>query len=453
MSGKRGITRREFVKGAAVGTASLSLLRSNAFAAMPAGQAHRQPNILFIHTDQQHFQAVSALECRDVRTPNMDRLVKHGVTFSMSYSADPVCCPARAAWYTGRPSSENGMLSNQHKLRPDIPDLGQWFRSHGYETFYSGKWHIPGRALSGSFNTLTGEPSGQGEHCDPMVSRTAQAFLHSYTGDKPFFLNLGFLQPHDCCYWVFANVVDPVKLPYPWLENELPKLPANYNYNLEESETVRNHFKGIRNWTRAWSDLHWRYYIWNYYRMVEMADAEIGRVLDALEDSKFASNTLIVFTSDHGDGLARRKLWQKWFLYDEAVRVPMVVVPPGGADGRLDKSHVVSGLDVAPTLCDYAGIPTITKARGQSMRPLVEGKDTQREFIVSECNITGRMVRTPEYKLVTYKDDPPDQLFDMRRDPWETRNLAKDARHADRVADLKKLLREWEGKLEPGPPG
>ena len=414
--------------------------------------APRQPNILFIHTDQQHFGALSALGCKEVRTPNMDRQVKRGVTFTSSYSANPLCCPARACWYTGRPASENGTLSNEHKILPDMPDLGQWFRSHGYESFYSGKWHVLGRPHPTSFNALTWEPSGQGEHCDPMVSRSAQAFLRNYTGDKPFFLSLGFLQPHDCCYWTFANPLDIGKLPYPSLEKELPKLPRNYDCAIEEPETIRKHIVGLRNWTHSWSDLHWRYYIWNYYRMVEMVDAELGRVLDALEDSKFASNTLVVFTADHGDGLARRKLIQKWFLYDEAVRVPMVIVPPGGADARTDAGHVVSGLDIAPTLCDFAGIPPIPKARGRSLKPLLDGSNPAwREFVVSESNINGRMVRTPEYKLITYQGDTVDHLFDVRNDPWEMHDLATDARHSDRVPDMKKLLRDWEGGLEPAP--
>ena len=184
--------------------------------------------------------------------------------------------------------------------------------------------------------------------------------------------------------------------------------------------------------------------------MVEMADAQLGRILDALEDSKFADNTLILFTVDHGDGLARRKLVTKWFTYDEAARVPMIVCLPGASGGgKLDKEHVVSGLDVAPTLCDFAGVEAPPDARGRSLRPILEGRAQDwREFIVSECNISGRMLRTPEYKLVAYKDDPVLQLFDMRNDPWEMTNLAEDARHAGTVTDLRKRLAEWEGRLK-----
>lgn len=452
MSETKRITRREFIKGTALSTAAVSLLGDRAFRATVQA-TKRPPNIVFIHTDQQHFEALSGLGNKYLRTPNMDRLLRRGTSFSLSYSANPVCCPARSCWYTGRPSSENGMLSNNHKLSPDVPDLGQWFSSRGYECFYSGKWHIRGRDPAKSFNTLTADPSGQGELTDPVVSRSAQAFLHSYDESRPFFLSLGFLQPHDCCYWVFAHNEDIGSLPYPSIERDLPPLPPNFDYPAQEPPSLVKHLTNVRNWTKKWSELHHRYYEWSYYRHVEMVDAELGRALDALEDSKFAENTLIVFTADHGDCLSRRKLVQKWTPYDEALRVPLIVVPPDGpGSGRIDRTHIASGLDIAPTLCDYAGIAAPPKARGRSLRPLVEGRETEwREFAVSECLTTGRVLITPEYKFVSFEGEQPLQLFDLRTDPWEMRNLASEARHADTVRDLSTRLRSWEKSLEVAP--
>jgi arylsulfatase A-like enzyme len=449
---RRLMTRRQFIQRTALGAAGVVLLRDAARSADGPALARRQPpNLLFMNADQQHFQAMSGLGCEHVHTPNMDRLLARGVAFSQSYSANPVCCPARACWYTGRPASENGMLSNAHQLAEGIPDLGQWFRDRGYEPFYSGKWHVPGRDPHASFTCLTANPSGQGEHCDPVVSRSAQAFLRNYRGDKPFFLSLGFLQPHDCCYWVFAHRDDIGALPYPAIKDDLPPLPGNFECDLEEPPTLLKHLTNIRRANGNWSPLHWRYYLWSYYRHVEMVDAEIGRVLDALEDSRFARDTLIILTADHGDGLARRKLVSKWFPYDEAARVPLVVCPPGAEDGgAIDRSHVVSGLDIAPTLCDFAGIEPPPSVRGRSLRPLVEGRHAEwREFVVSESNITGRLVRTPEWKLITYAGETPDLLFDMRQDPWEKQNLAGEPQHADTVADLKARLGDWEKRLEP----
>ena len=439
------ITRRQFIKGAAAGAAGLAMAGSKPLFGAPTIARRSTPNLLFIHTDQQHFQALSALGSKLVRTPNMDRLLRRGTTFTMSYSANPVCCPARACWYTGLPSSRNGMLSNGHKLNPDVPDLGQWLGARGYSPFYSGKWHMPGRDANAGFTCLAADPSGLGEHTDPVVSRSAQAFLTSYDGDKPFFLSLGFLQPHDCCYWVFARPSDLEKLPDGLSGRDLPPLPDNFDYHADEPATMHKQMDKIRKWTARWSPLQWRYYMWSYYRMVEMADAEIGRVIDALEDSRFASDTLIILTSDHGDGLARRKMVQKWFLYDEAARVPLTVVGPGVERGKIDSAHVVSGLDIPATLCDYAGAAAPPGCRGSSLRPLVEGKPTEwREFAVTEANITGRMVRTPEYKLITYKGESPELLFDMRRDPWEMTNIAGESRYADVVSELNAKLAKWE---------
>lgn len=442
------ITRREFIRGTALGVSGLALAGSGAFGETLLPKS--KPNLLFIHTDQQHFDALSGLGNKWLRTPNMDRLMKRGTTFTESYSASPVCCPARACWYTGRTASENGMLDNNHKLDPDMPDLGQWLKSRGYATFYTGKWHMPGRGNESGFTVLTSNPSHLGQHTDSVVSKSAQAFLRNYSGDKPFFLNVGLLQPHDCCYWHTAHEGYTGGVPFPQIKDELPPLPDNFESVGKEPQVLKAHLERLRGKTTAWTDEFWRFYIWSYYRHVEMVDAEIGRILDALDASEHADNTLIVWTVDHGDGLARRKLVTKFFTYDEAIRVPMVVCAPGAKDGgTIDKTHLVSGLDVAPTLCDFAGVEAPPLARGRSLRPLAEGRSTEwREFIVSECLITGRMLRTPEYKFVAFKDDPVEQLFDMRTDPWEMHNLAEESKHAGTASDLRKRLADWEGKLE-----
>lgn len=450
MSPKRsGITRRQFLQGSAATAASLALMGSRAWRAPAAGNSS-PPNLLFIQTDQQHFQAVSAFGNKHLKTPNMDRLVRRGISFSNSYSANPVCCPARSCWYTGRASTENGMLSNSHKLAENVPDLGQWLGSRGYFTAYTGKWHVPGRNANLSFSNLFIDPSGQGEEADPVVSRSAQSFLGSYADDKPFFLSVGFTQPHDCCYWRFAHDFDTQKVPYPVIEKDLPPLPGNFHYSTVEPVKMREHLERVRRREApGWSELAWRYYIWSYYRHVEMADAEIGRVLDALEDSKFAQNTLLVFTVDHGDGMGFHRSTSKWFPYDEAIRVPFIICRPGAErDGRIDKTRLVSGLDLTPTLCDYAGVEPPPNVRGRSLRPLVEGKPVDwREFIVSDCQINGRMVRTPEYKLISYSGDSQELLFDMRKDPLELKDLSSDQSHAGVVTDLRSRLADWESRL------
>ena len=448
---KGGMTRREFLHAGAAGLTGL-MLSSRMAPAVAA--ANRAPNLLFIQSDQLSIRALSAHGNPFVHTPNMDRLAKRGVSFRLSYSANPVCCPARSVWYTGRTSSETGVVMNEWPIKEDMPDLGQWFGARGYEPVYAGKWHIPGRNFNKSFRVLT---AGHfvGEHGDAAVSRSAEGFFRGFKGDKPFFLSLGFLQPHDCCYYAWELRDDPSDLPYPELADKLPPLPGNFHFNMQEPEKVRVPWRENKFWAflRDWSETKWRYYIWGYYRHVEMVDAEIGRALDALEDSGLAENTVIVFTADHGDGMGCHRTVQKGFLYEEAAAVPFIVSCPGRvAEGVQDTTHLVSGLDFAPTLCDYAGIEAPPKARGRSLRPLLEQKPTEwRNFLVSESGITGRMVRAADYKLITYQNDPVEQLFDMKNDPWETKNLAGESRCADVMKDLKKQLEGWEAGLEPLP--
>lgn len=440
------LNRRTFLKASGAGGLGLILAARQA----PAAVEKRPPNLLFMHMDQWYWEAASAFGCAHVRTPNIDRLATQGTSFSLSYSANPVCCPARACWYTGRASSENGVVMNDKwPLAPEMPDMGQWFSARGYDSVYAGKWHVTGRAFTNSFRVLT-PGSGVGEVTDGAVSRAAEGFLRSrQAGDKPFFLNVGFLQPHDCCYWVFEHLDGTPLTRFGPPPSDLPPLPPNHGYDPNEPEPLRNlHSSHPR---RNWSAEHWRWYLWNYDRMVEMADAEVGRVLDALDDAGLTDDTLVILTSDHGDGLARHGLTSKMFLYDEAARVPFIAACPGRVQaGTRDTRHLVSGLDVAPTLCDFAGIEGLPKARGLSLRPLLEGRADApwREFLVAETFRTGRMIRTPEYKYIAYQNDAVTQLFDMRSDPGELKNLAPDAAQADTARDLARRLAAWENTLD-----
>lgn len=440
--------RREFLKTAALGAATLAATGSRA----PAAPRRRPPNLLFIHVDQQHWQAMSCLGNPHVSTPHMDRLAARGVNFVNTYAANPVCCPARASWYTGRSPCEHGVVSNEWPLAEELPDLGQWFGARGYLAAYAGKWHVPGRGLFRSFNVLT-PGSGLGEVTDGAVSRAGEAFLHGYRGDQPFFLSLGFLQPHDCCYWVFEHTQPLAELPYDELADRLPPLPANHGYDEREPETFQRMWRGGQNrrtFRTAWSPMQWRYYEWAYYRMVEMVDAELGRVLDALDDSGHAEDTLVLFGSDHGDGIGRHQMVSKMFHYDEAAKTTFIASWPGHAPEGVVDERLISGLDVPATLCDYAGIEAPPHQRGRSIRPLLDGRAVEwREFVIAETVQTGRMVRTPEWKLVTYEGDATSQLFDVRADAGELHNRWGEAGTESVERDLRRSLADWQSHLEP----
>jgi choline-sulfatase len=247
---------------------------------------------------------------------------------------------------------------------------------------------------------------------------------------------------------------NPGKLRYPELADELPPLPDNFEYDKREPAYLAEKRAKDEPGKGGWDKLHWRYYMWSYYRHVEMVDGEIGRVLDALDATGYASNTLVVFTSDHGEGLARHQRTRKQSPYEEASKVPMLVALPGRIpENKTDSTHLVTGLDIMPTLCDYAGIKPPKNMRGKSLKPLLEGKSVSwHEYIVTEMpSNRARMVRSQRYKYANYFEDPVEMLFDMVNDPGETRNLSADPAHAGVLLEHRKMLQKWEQQLDTAP--
>lgn len=459
----KDLTREQFLRAGgagAVAPAARGLSPLSEIAKQPVGASaakRSRPNILFINVDQLSMEPIGAHGSTMVSTPNIDRLARQGTSFRESHCADPICCPARASWFTGRMSSEHAVVYNSTPIRKDLPDLGRWLRDRGYETVHSGKWHVPGRGLPSSFNIVYGE-HWAGEYADESAVRAAEAYLRNRTSSDPFFLVVGLLQPHDCCYWTGPHAKPPANQPYPEIIDRLPPLPPNFNYDMSEPELAkRQGSRGIgvkRRWVHGeWSEETWRYYIWSYYRDIEMVDAVVGHMLDALEDSGYADNTIIIFGSDHGDGHGRHRRIAKEYLYDEIVKVPLIYSCPGRLpENQQDNTHLVSGVDLVPTVCDFAGIELPPDQRGRSLRPLLEGNRTEwREFVAAECFITGRMIRTLQYKYVMYQGDPVEQLLDIKNDPWETKNLATESRYAAVLEEHRKLLVDWEAKLKPAP--
>jgi arylsulfatase A-like enzyme len=451
MNIKFDTTRREFLKTTALGAgAMVTHLTYPTRAAAQKSTAKTRPNFLFIICDQLGLDAVSAHGCPDAHTPNIDRLVQRGVTFLESHSTSPVCSPARSSFFTGRMPVETGVISNNRPIHADCPQMGQWFRQAGYETVYCGKWHLPGGypvQIEG-FNVIP-VGMGQGDLVDTIVSRSCEAFLKTRDRTKPFLLVSSLLQPHDICYWAIQHQhLVPRKLPFPPLADRLPKLPPNHKTLPDAPQRVNQ----VR--YKNFDDDQWRYYIYIYYRQVEMVDADIGRILDALEDTGQAENTIVILTSDHGEGRGRHQNVQKWHPYDEAMKVPLVISCPGRIRGNhRDADHLVSGMDIMPTMCDYAGIKAPPHNLNKSLRPLLEGNNVLwRESLSAECHRVGRILRTADYKYVKYPDDPVEQLFDMKHDPWETTNLYQQPKYADVLKDHRRLLAEWQQQLKPVPP-
>jgi arylsulfatase A-like enzyme len=422
-----------------------------------AAQERSRPNVLLIITDQQHRDTIAARGCPHVRTPALDRLAGRGVTFIESHSPNPLCSPARSALLTGRTSSETGVYQNGRRIRPDIPNLGQWLAARaGYESVYAGKWHLPAthqETIEG-FRVLTTAIGGVGILGDTATSRACEGYLRNRAGSRPFFMVASFMQPHDICEWLRLNTEVPERPRYGGLDEALPALPDNSAFDSAEPEIVKRKRSKDDPAIGGWTARQWRYYRWSYYRQVEMVDAEIGRILRTVDECGLARDTVVVFTSDHGEGLGHHGMVRKNSPYEEALTVPLIVSFPGRSrEGATDAAHLVSSLDVVPTVCDYAGVPAPPSMRGRSLRPLLEGRSAPwHPFIVSEINGNRlRVVRTKRYKYVKSVGDPVEQLFDMQADRGETRNLAAAGRHAAVLEEHRRLLVEWERRLDAAP--
>lgn len=437
------MTRREFTMGAS----ALPLA-----APVRAQVQGKRPNFLFILCDQLSLDAIQAHGCRWVQTPNIDRLISRGVSFMGSHSTNSVCSPARSSLLTGRMPVETGVIHNDLAIRPGMPNIGEWLSGRGYQTVYSGKWHLPeGWAPDNTpgFDVLPVGGPGQGSQMDPLVAMACAAWLRSRSKDKPFFLFASLLQPHDICYWcIHPEQLVTARTPVHLDPSRLPELPPNHR-SRPKAPAILDKLA----YRRFNSDEEWRYYLYAYYRMVEMLDLDVGRMLEALESSGELDNTVVVFTSDHGEGGGRHQHVQKWYPYDEAVKVPLVFSCPGRIrEGHRDTNHLVSTVDLVPTICDYAGIPAPPNARGISLKPFLESKDAPgHEFVASEMRISGRMIRTARYKYVRFEGDPVEQFFDMQADPWEMHNRIDDGSFDAEIGAHRKLLEAFTASMDAAP--
>ncbi len=417
----------------------------------------KRPNIIFLSVDELSYSALSAHGCEDVKTPNMDRLLALGVDFSRAYTTCPLCSPARASLATGFYPSENGVEFNTSPLRREYPDIGQLMTQAGYNAVHCGKWHVPGRDVRTSFDCLYyGNDvinACGAEVFDSVTLHAALAFLAKYDSSAPFYLQVGLINPHDICEFLYGfegkQVPDLSSLNMDLLV-KLPSLPDNFDAQSGETRLMRLLRRspdylmhtGVAKALAGWAKAQWQVYLWQYYRYVEVVDAAIGRLITALESMPFCDNTVLVFSSDHGESMGGHGLFQKLTLYEESVHVPLAVADYTGR--YVEKKgtvcdRLISGVDIFGTICQLAGIPHGTQAKSilpQAGAPF----EAPREYVYIECNHWGRAIVDKQYKLIvdyipTGNGDgmvPRSNthgfgdiaLYDIQNDKGETRDIA-----------------------------
>ncbi len=421
---------------------------------MPASP--RRPNVLFVFTDQQSRFAMGACGRRTVHTPWMDRLADGGTRFVRSYCTAPVCGPSRSSLVTGRMPNATGAYVNEQSIADGLPSFAAAFKAGGYAAAWAGKWHIPESypqepEIRG-FENLPVEDHLLGSACDSLATQRAIDYIRR-DHDRPWLLGVSLHNPHDICHRIWQIADEPI--PPAAL---LPKLPANFEPSPDEPEFIaacrrRTHYGNEQNATTDWTDDHWRAYLYAYDRYTEQADECVGRIYRALHDTGQLDNTLICFTSDHGEGMAAHRWCVKLMFWEEAVSVPLIFHWPGHVPaGAVDQTHLAGGADIVPTLCDYAGVEPPPTPEARSLRPVMDDPSAPgRDHLVSELSpdperleLKGRMVRTPRYKYMCFNEgDRPEMLFDMDADPGETASLAGSVDHADALQQHRRLLADY----------
>lgn len=419
-----------------------------------------QPNILLIMTDQQAPDMMSCTGNDWVSTPAMDGLVAEGRRFEHAICSNPVCLPSRISMATGLMPSQLGVTTNSDGRDADLPpriaenSLGMLMKRAGYDTYYGGKVHLCPQlepAVAGYDRSFPNERMALADDLIAFIGQGREA---------PFFAVASFINPHDICYVHNAKTDrDPRMASVTSLyeqatllpDRALPPLPGNYEIPPEEpAGTVMRYdetsITPSGTMSATYSRRDWQIYRWVYARLTEEVDFQIGRILAALRATGLEKETVVIFTSDHGNMHANHRLSSKFSFYRESVGVPFVLSWPGVIrGGEVDTDSLVNiGLDILPTCCDYAGIEAPHWLRGRSLRPVAEHKHGRFEpaYVMSE-NRSGTMIQTAAWKYVKYASgEPSELLIDLENDPGEMGNLAgSDAdAHAAQLTTMREAM-------------
>ncbi len=422
-----------------------------------------KPNILFIMTDQQSYNMMSCAGNEWLNTPNIDKLSETGYRFDITYCANPVCMPSRFSLLTGHFASDVGVKENTNnsydalKVEQIIAkgSIGYIFREAGYETLYSGKTHLYGTKDVSEYGfTIHGLDPYDGPS---IYAEKALQEIGNGSQEKPFFMFLSYLNPHDICYKAgmddrFPDGLTPAKAAETARLLEMQKNLSEAEYrsqipprmtNLAPMDGELPEMVEMGSLSRDWDEASWDIYSWMYYRLTESVDAQIGRVLTALKNSGLEENTIVVFTSDHGEMNGAHGLILKNKMFEEAQRVPFIFSGKGIKANYVDTSTLVcNGTDLLPTLCDMANIDIPEGIPGISLKPFLvdKGQKPDRKYLITE-NYNAYQITDKRYKYTIYElPGLPETLTDLKINPGETINYATDSSYAEIKAVLKKEL-------------
>ncbi len=433
-----------------------------------------KPNIIFLLTDDQRWDAMGAMGNNIIQTPNMDKLANAGVLFQNAYVTTSICCVSRASILTGQYENQHHINDFNTDLLPQSVENSYpaILKKGGYTTGFIGKFgvgtHPPAQIFDFFVNSEAGEKTqpnyitigknGKDIHDTDTLSNAIQDFLTGYGNNKkPFCLSVSFKAPHEQDGNPPTYVIQPKYKDY---YNDVT-IPEPVTANPKYWEQFPPFFKTDINFGRArWKGLFgtpelYQENVKNYYRLITGVDDAIGRMMEKLDKLGIADNTIIIVMGDNGMFLGEHGMEGKWWGYEESVKVPLLIYNPVSPDKikQYRAPQMALNIDIAPTIIGMAGIKPPKTMQGLDLFEVLENNIPERKDFFYQYYFLGgpRLPRqegvvTNRFKYMNYFEDNYEELFDIRFDPHETKNLAKDPKYKSeldilrrRYAELKKL--------------
>lgn len=416
-------------------------------------RAADRPNLLFVFPDQLGATYMGCYGHPQVRTPHLDALAAESVMFRRAYTASPLCTPFRGTLLTGRYPSQTGILLNSQRIAPSETPMAERFNEAGYQTCYVGKWHLAGpprkicvpECERGGFQDFVGWDCGHvhhidqeyfdndcsqiltmpGHETDALTEIAIDRLRRHGQGEQPFCMVLSYQAPHPIC-----------APPEQYAELYRGK-PLALRPTVDRAARFTGYGHGrtdipLEQWTE------------DYFAETTHLDAAVGRLLAKLDELGLRENTVVVFTSDHGDMGGCHGRFEKAVPNEEASHIPLMIRLPGQAEGR-QSDALFSSVDFMPTVLSLCGLPAADGAEGVDYGPLVRGQagGAARETLIMQCH-DWAMIRRGDAKLTLGIDGTgPQALYRLDTDPYEERNLVESAEHRQAVAELQSAYVAW----------
>jgi len=443
------------------------------FLSLMACAQTKKPNIIFILTDDQRWDALGVMGNTILKTPHLDDLANQGILFQNAYVTTSICCVSRASILTGAYESKHQIHDFVTDMSPDIlrDTYPYQLKQNGYKLGFIGKYGIgklpPKEQYDFWINTEDGgklQPdyiqtfeNGRRLHDTDTLSNAIQTFLDNYSNKEPFCLSVSFKAPHEQDGNPPKYIIQPgyeklykdVIIPYPVTAKETywNQFPDFFR---TDSNLARGRWRGLFGTPDLYQEN-----VKNYYRLITGVDAAIGRMMEKLGKLGIDKNTVIVFMGDNGMMLGEKNMEGKWYGYEESIRVPLIIYDPRAPEKirQLKARQIGLNIDIAPTILSLAGIEVPSGMQGMNLMDVVQGKIPERKYFFYQHYFLGSPlipmvegVVTKDFKYMKYIEHNYEELFNIKTDPHEIDNLSQNSSYGKKLMEMRKLFNSMRKK-------